>query len=46
LVSVNLFEFILAVVLRSAALCVQLRNIFRKWFVITVLTLPICPATS
>jgi len=33
LVSVNLFEFILAAVLRSAALCIRLRNILRKWFV-------------
>jgi len=40
LVSINLFQFILAAVLRSAALCIWLRNILRKWFVTTVLTLP------
>jgi len=40
LVSVNLSQFILAAVLRSAAVCIRLRNILRKWFVITVLTLP------
>ena len=44
--SVNLFQFILAVVLHSAALCIRLRNILRKLFVTTVLTLPTCPATS
>ena len=39
--SVNLLsEFILAAVLRSAALCIPLRNILRKWFVATVLTPP------
>jgi len=46
----NWFQLIirifLAAVLRSAALCIRLRNILRKWFVTTVLTLPICPATS
>jgi len=31
LVSVNLYEFILAAVLRSAALLIWLRNILRKW---------------
>jgi len=46
LVSVNLSEFILAAVLRSAALCILLRNILRKWFVTAVLTLLACPATS
>jgi len=46
LVSVNLSQFILAVVLHSAVLCIRLRNILRKWFVTTVLTLPKCPATS
>jgi len=46
LVSVNSPEFILAAVLRSSALCIWLRNILRKWFVTTVLTLPTCPATS
>jgi len=30
LVSVNLYEFILAAVLRSAALCIRLRNILHK----------------
>jgi len=45
LVSVNLSQFILAVVLHSAALCMRLRNILRKWFVTTVLTLPTRPAT-
>jgi len=40
LVSVNLFQFILAVVLHYTALCIQPRNILRKWFVTTVLTLP------
>jgi len=39
LVSVNLSEFIRAAVLRSAALCIRLRNISRKWFVTKVLTL-------
>jgi len=38
--TVNLSEFILAAVLRSAALCTRLRNILHKWFVTTVLTLP------
>jgi len=46
LVSVNLSEFILAAVLRSVTLYVPLRNILRKLFVTTVLTLPICPTTS
>jgi len=46
LISVNLSQFILAVVLHSAALCIRLRNILRKLFVATVLTLPTCPATS
>jgi len=46
LFSVNLSEFILAAVLRYAALCIRLENILRKWFVNTVLTLPTCPATS
>jgi len=36
LVSVYLSEFILAAVLRSAALCIRLRNILRKWFVTTI----------
>jgi len=40
MVSVNLSEFILATVLRSAALCIWLRNILRNWFVTTILTLP------
>jgi len=40
LVSVNLFQFILAVVLHSTALCIQPQIILRKWFVTTVLTLP------
>jgi len=40
LVSFNLFQFILAVVLHSAALCIRLRNILRKWFVTAGLTLP------
>jgi len=31
LVSVNLYEFILAAVLRSAALRIWLRNILRMW---------------
>jgi len=31
LISVNLYKFILAAVLRSAALCIWLRNILRKW---------------
>jgi len=31
LVSVNLYEFILAAVLLSAALCIWHRNILRKW---------------
>jgi len=44
LVSVNLSQFILAVVLHSAALCIRLQNILRKWFVTTVLTLHTCPA--
>jgi len=39
LVSVNLSKFILAAVLRSAALCLWLQNILRKWFVTTLLTL-------
>jgi len=39
LVSVNLFEFILDAVLRSAAL-LTLRNILRKWFVTAVLIYP------
>jgi len=30
----------MAAVLRSAALCIRLRNILRNWFVTTVLTLP------
>jgi len=46
LISVNLSQFILAVVLHSAALCIRLRNIWRKCFVTTVITLPTCPATS
>jgi len=46
LVSVNLSQFILAVVLHSAVLCTRLRNILRKWLVTTVFTLPTCPATS
>ena len=29
-----------AVVLHSAAMCIRLRNILRKWFITTVLTLP------
>jgi len=33
LVSVNLSDFILAAVLRSAALRTRLRNILCKWFV-------------
>jgi len=33
LVSVNLSQFTFAVVLHSAALCIRLRNILRKWFV-------------
>jgi len=37
LVSVNLSQSILSVVLHSAALCIRLRNILRKWFVTTVL---------
>jgi len=32
--------------LHSAALCIQLLNILRKWFATTVLTLHTCPATS
>jgi len=32
-VSVNLSEFILTAAMRSAALCIRLRNILRKWFV-------------
>jgi len=40
LVSVNLSEYILAAVLRSAGLCIPLRKILSKWFVTTVLTLP------
>ena len=36
----------LAAVLRSVALCVQLRNILLEWFVTTVLTLRTCPVTS
>jgi len=39
LVSVNLSQFILTAALRSAALYIRLRNILRKWFVTTVLTL-------
>jgi len=39
LVSVNFFQFIQAVVLHSTALCIQPRNILRKWFVTTVLNL-------
>jgi len=31
--SVNLFDFILIVGLCSAALCLWLRSILRKWFV-------------
>jgi len=46
LVSVNLSQFILGVVLHSAALCIRLRNIIRKWFVTTVLTLHTGPRTS
>ena len=46
LVSVNLCEFILAPVLRSASLCIRLRNILRKCFVTAVLTLPTGLATS
>ena len=46
LVSVNLSQFILAAALRSAALCLRLRNMLREWFVTTVFTLPICPGTS
>jgi len=46
LFSVNLSEYILAAVLRYAALCIRLGGILRKWFVTTVLTLPTCPATS
>jgi len=46
LVSVNLSQFILGVVLYSAALCIRLRNVLRKWFVTTVLTLPTCSATA
>jgi len=45
-VSVNLSEFILAAVLRPAALCIGLGNILCKWFMTTVLTLPTRPATS
>jgi len=45
-VSVNFSEFILAAVLRSAALSMRLRNILLKWFVTIVLTLPTCHATS
>jgi len=45
-VSVNLSEFILAAVLRSAAWCIRLRNILLKWFVTITLTLPTCPSTS
>ena len=30
----------MAAILRSAAFCIRLRNILRKWFVTTVLTLP------
>jgi len=45
-VSVNLYEFILAAALRSAALCIRLRNILLKWFVTIVLTLATCHATS
>jgi len=40
LVSLNLSQFILGVVLHSAALCIRLRNILRKWFVTTVLLYP------
>jgi len=46
LVSVGLSEIILAAVLRSVALCIQLGNILRKWFLTTVSTLPTYPATS
>jgi len=43
LVSADLSQFFLAVVLHSAALFIRLRNILRKWFVTKVLTLPTCP---
>jgi len=46
LVSVNLSQFILGVIMHSAALCIRLLNILRKWFATTVLTLHTCPATS
>jgi len=46
MVSVNLSKFILDGALCSAALCIRLRNILRKWFVTTVVILPTCPATS
>jgi len=46
MVLVGLYEFIPAAVLCSVVLYIQLRNILRKWFVTTVLTLPTCPATS
>jgi len=45
LVLVGLSEFILATVLCSVALCIQLGKILRKLFVTTV-TLTTCPATS
>jgi len=40
LVLVNLSEFVLAAILRSAALCMTSKYFIRKWFVTTVLTLP------
>jgi len=46
MVLVGLSEFILAAVLRYAALCIQIGNILRKWFVTTVSTLLTCLATS
>jgi len=46
LFSVNLSEFILAVVLRHAALCIRLGGILGKWFVTAVLTLHKSPAAS
>jgi len=46
LFSVYLSEFILAVVLHYAALCIRVRGILGKWFVTAVLTLPKSPAAS
>jgi len=44
-VSDNLSEFILAAVFRSAALCIRLRNILRKWFG-SFNSTHTCPTTS